>query len=379
MNFAKLSRIAVVLLLGGAAAWWYTRPDPAPVQEEKKPAPPVPVKIARASTADVPVTLDLVGRGEAWEQVTLKARVDGQVKSVEFREGQRVAAGDLLLRLDEADFRARAAQAEATLARDQALLAKARADVARYQALKDQGFVSEEKVAEVRATAEAMAATVQADQAALDLARIQLGHTQVRAPFAGLVGTRLVHPGTAVKVNDTELATVSRIRPLYVNFAVPEGQLPALRAALAARRLAVEVAPPGSGPGQRAEPRFVDHAVASATGTLAMKAELANPDEALVPGQFLDVRLVLDTLKDAVTVPAEAVQQGPKGSFVYVVTADGDAAVRPVSLSTVRSGRAAIARGLAVGETVVVDGHSRLFPGAKVKVKEPGDGQGGKP
>ena len=352
--------------------------DKAPATSAKKGPPPTPVTVARVAARDMPVVLELVGRGEAFERVVLKSRVDGQVQKVSFDEGRGVAQGAVLIQLDPADFQARVAQAQANLARDQALLKKARADVARYQALQGQGFVSEEKVAELRAGVEAGEAGVAADQAALELARLQLGYTTVRAPFAGVVGDRRVHPGAAVKTNETELAEVSRVRPLLVTFAVPEKHLPAVRAALAARRLGVSVRLPGQGgpgqggPGKAARIDFMDPAVDPATGTLRMKAQLPNADAALAPGQFLNVALVLDTLRQAPVVPAQAVQQGPEGSFVYLLNAEGAASLRPVQVTTVRDGLAVIGRGLALGDTVITDGHSRLVPGGKVKVKEPG-------
>ena len=202
------SLILLALALGAAAgiAYRYGGPPRENPAAAKKAPPPTPVTVARAEIRDMPVVLELVGRGEAFERVILKPRVDGQVLSVAFSEGRRVTKGEELMRLDPADFQARVAQAEANLARDQALLKKARADVERYQALKVQGFVSEEKVAELAALVEAGEAGVRADQAALELARLQLGHTVLRAPFAGVVGERLAHPGATVKTNETELA-----------------------------------------------------------------------------------------------------------------------------------------------------------------------------
>ncbi|MEW5768954.1 MAG: efflux RND transporter periplasmic adaptor subunit [Pseudomonadota bacterium] len=367
----------LVLVLGGAGYAWMQRPPAAPQEAKSKEKPPVPVLVARAEARDVPVTLDLVGRAEAYESVTLKSRVDGQVAEVGFAEGQQVRAGQVLLRLDPADFAARLRQAEANLARDQANQAKARSDVARYAALQAQGFVSAEKVEEVRAALAAAEATVKADQAAVDLARLQLGYTVIRAPFAGVVGARLVYPGAAVKLNDTPLAVVNRVQPLFVSFAVPEKYLGRLRARLRGGALKVAVRVPGEvGDAGEGEVRFLDNAVDAATGTILMKAVLANRDERLAPGQFLDVSLVLETLKGAVTVPMEAVQQGPEGSFVYVVQADQGVRQRPVRLALTREGVAALGAGLAAGEMVVTDGHSRLTPKSRVKIRDPKAGPG---
>lgn len=345
--------------------------------DDKKTAPPpVPVTTAQATARDVPLSVDVVGRAEAFESVALKARVDGQVTAVLFTEGQRVAQGEVLLRLDPTDFTARVRQAEANTARDEALLAKARSDTQRYVALKARGFVSAEKVNEIRTNEAAADATLRADQAALDLARAQLSYTTVRAPFAGVVGARLVFPGSAIKTNDTTLAVVNRVRPLLVSFSVPEKNLPRLRAALGAgnkgaHALHVRVSLPGTGAqGFEGRVRFLDNTVDAATGTIQMKAELPNTDEKLTPGQFLNVSLRLDTLQQAVTVPNEAVQQGPDGNFIFVVKADHSAEVRKVEAATSSGGITVITKGLQVGETVVTDGQLRLTPGAKIRSKE---------
>ena len=187
-----------------------------------------------------------------------------------------------------------------------------------------------------------------------------------------MVGARLVHPGASVKINETELAVINQVHPLYVSFAVPEKHLAAIHAARARGPLQVDVRLPGEkAVRETGKVVFLDHAVDPATATLRMKAEIANARSDLAPGQFLDLSLRLDTLRGAVVVPAEAVQQGPDGSFVYVLDEKGGAKLRPVEIAQVRAGEIALARGLAVGETVITDGHSRLTPGAKVKVKTP--------
>lgn len=359
-----LKLFIVILILAGAAFFMYRRPGGE--GEPKKDSAPVPVLAARGELADLPIAVDLVGRGEAYESVALKARVDGQVRAVLFQEGQPVRAGDLLVQLDPADFHARLKQAEATLARDQALLAKARADVARYRALREQGFVSVEKLADLDATQAAAEATVQADRAAVDLSRLQLSYTSVRAPISGIVGARLVFPGSAVKTNDTVLAVVNRVQPLLVAFALPERHVARLRAAVARGPVTASVSTPEAP--DRATPAvvtFLDNAVDPGTGTLLVKARL--DDSRFLPGQYLRVELVLDTLKDAVTVPSEAVQQGPKGNVVYVVKADNGIEIRPVRVVAERAGRAALS-GLEAGETVVTDGHLRLTPKSRVKL-----------
>lgn len=342
-------------------------------QQEAKPATgpakggPVPVVVARAETRDVAVRLALIGRAEPYASVTVQSRVDGQVVAVAFADGQTVAQGEVLLRLDPADFEARLRQAEANLARDQAELARAQADLTRYTASKTREFVSEEQLAQVRAVATAAAATVRADEAAVALARLQLDYTTLRAPFAGRVGSRLVHPGALIKANDTALAVLNQVHPLYVTFAVPERYLPRLRAGLAEKRLQAAVTPPGDGaPALTGPVTFMDNAVDPATGTIRLKATLENDGERLTPGQFVNVSLTIERLTGVVTVPAEAVQQGPKGTFIFVLAADDTATQRPVEASPIQDG-IAVVRGLQAGETVVTDGHIRLTPGAKAK------------
>lgn len=357
--------VGAALLLGAAGAYYLmSRGDGGGAKAAK----PVPVSVATAVSADMPVALAVIGRAEAYESVTLKSRVDTQVLAVPFAEGQRVKKGEVLVRLDPATFAAQLRQAEGALARDQAQLAKARLDVQRYQELRSKGFISEEKLNEVRANADALAATVQADAAAADLARLQHSFTTVTAPFAGVVGAKQVYAGALVKNNDTVLAVVNRIRPLNISFAVPEKYLPRLKEALAGGGLKAEVTVPGStAPAQEGPVRFVDNAVDTSTGTIQLKAVLENEQESLTPGQFVNVSLVLQTLKGAVVLPAEAVQQGQEGSFVYVVQGDGSVQPKPVAIAASVGRRIAVSGGVAAGDTVVTDGQLRLSPGVKVQ------------
>jgi multidrug efflux system membrane fusion protein len=301
--------------------------------------------------------------------VTLKSRVDGQVHSVTFTEGRHVRQGDVLLRLDPADFQARLNQVEANLAKSQVQLAKARADVERYIALRAKGFVSEEKVGDMRTAAAAADSATKADAASVELSRLQLSYAVVKAPFAGVIGAKLVSPGAAVKVNETTLAVVNRVRPLYVAFAVPEKYLPQLQAGMRSDRKSMKAAIslPGGGAAWEGDVRFLDNGVDVATGTIQLKAILPNDDERLAPGQFVGVSLVLDTLKDAVVIPVEAVQQGTEGSFLFVAKEDNTVEIRRIRVASVQKQFAVVAEGLAGGESVVTEGHLRLTPGARIK------------
>lgn len=340
--------------------------------------PPVPVTAAVAVAQDISVTLQVVGRAEAYESVALKSRVDGQIAAVLFTEGQHVKQGEILIRLDPGDFAARLRQSEATIARDEALIAKSRSDTARYAALKERNFVSEEKVNDVRTTEAAAAANLRASKAAAQIARLQLSYATIRSPITGIVGARLVFPGSAVKTNDTTVAVINRVRPLLVSFSVPEKHLPRLRAAIrsgseSSGKMKVDVSLPGDKPRHfDGEVRFIDNTVDVTSGTILMKAELPNDDEKLTPGQFLNVTLRLDTLTNAVTVPNEAVQQGAEGNFLFVVKDDHSVEVRTIETAASQGGLTAISKGLKAGETVVTDGQLRLNPGVKVKITEPG-------
>lgn len=342
---------------------------------KKKPdSRPVPVTAAKATVHDVPVSLQVMGRAEAFESVTLKSRLDGQVSAIEFTGGQHVHQGGVLVRLDPADLTAKLRQAEAAAARDSALMAKAHADTARYAALKDRNFVSEEKVNDLRTAESSATANLRASQAAVDAARLQLSYATIRAPITGVIGTRLVYPGSTLKANDTALAVVNRIRPLLITFSLSEKYLPTLREAMKAGDVVVDVAAPGDEEKMReGMVRFVDNAVDTSSGTILVKAELPNDDEALTPGQFLKVRLVLDTLRDAVTIPNEAVQQGADGNFVYVIKSDEHVELRKIKIATSDTKMTAVSKGVAADETVVTDGQLRLTPDAVVKVKDSGN------
>lgn len=363
--------LAALVALAGGLYWRSLDGERKPGDKVSKGAPPVPVMVAKVQLRDMPEWLDVVGRGVASESVTLKSRIDGQVVAVPFTEGQHVRRGDILLRLDPADLAARLRQAEANLARSQAQMAKARTDVGRYTGLRQSGFVSEEKLGDLRAALQAAEAAVQADAAGVDQARLQLGYTTLRAPIDGIVGAKLVFPGSTVKTNDTELAVINRVQPLHIAFAVPEKHLPRLRAALNSGKIPAQISL-GDTPVTEAEVRFIDNTVDAATGTIQMKATTPNLREQLAPGQFLTVRLTLGQWSQAATVPAEAIQQGPQGTYVFVVKPDKGIEQRKVTLADSRDGTAIVTHGLNDGETVVTDGHLRLTLKSKVSIKEPG-------
>ena len=328
--------------------------------------PVVPVTLGRAERRDVPDRLHAVGNVESPASVMLKPRVAGEVAEVRLQEGADVRAGDVLIVLDEAPFKAALAAAEAALARDTVMAQDAQRNADSWDSLPDPRAVSTRTTEEARAQAEAAKAGVAADQAAVDAARLDLGFCEIRAPFDGRSGKVLVRTGSAVKEQETELVSIQQVVPIRVSFALPERHLPAIRARRAQGPVPVEVTAPGGGTLQGTL-GFIDNAVDPATGTITLMADYANADQALWPGQLVDVALIVGVDEGAVVVPAGAVQPGQKGSTVFVVGADGTVQPHDVQVLRTDGGVAVLASGLQGDETVVTDGQLRLVPGARVE------------
>ena len=329
----------------------------------------VAVSVATVAQQSVPVQLRAIGNVEAHATVAVRARVDGQVVAVTFREGANVNKGEVLFQIDARPFGAALKQAEASALRDRAARDQALSQERRYQELLDKNFVSREAYAQIRTNAETAQAAVKASEAALENARLNLEYCTIRAPLEGVAGRVLLQAGNMVRANDANpLVVINRVRPVYVNFAVPEQDLPQVRKYMAAATLAVAVIVPDAlAPTAEGRLVFVDNAVDPSTGTIRLKAEFANDNAALWPGQFVNVSLTLTEQADALVIPAQAVQTGPEGQYVYVVGADQTAEVRQISVARTAGDRAVIARGLAKDERVVTHGQLRL--GAKTKVQ----------
>jgi multidrug efflux system membrane fusion protein len=336
----------------------------------------VPVMLATAEIRSLPVQLETIGRVEAFATVAIKSQVDGPLLEAHFREGQLVAKGDLLFVIDPAPFRAQLHAAQANLAKDQAQLASALADQKRYGQLAGSGYASQQKDEQVRATVDSLQASIKADQAAIETAELQLGYTEIRSPIDGRAGDLQVDPGNLVKANDTTpLVVINQTRPVYVAFSVPERYLPEIQDRMAGGDLAIEARVPDTDmPPVTGKVVFVDNAIDSSTGTILLKAEVANEDDRLLPGQFLRVTLVLRTVHDAVVVPNAAVQMGQQGSYVYVIGSDNKAELRTVQRGPSADGFTVITEGVASGDHVVIDGQMNLYPGAMVAPKTAGAG-----
>ena len=328
----------------------------------------IPVTVAVAVERPVPFAISATGTVEAIQTAAIGSQVGGTVQRVAFREGDYVRAGQLLIQLDPRPFGAALDQALAALARDRARAATARLESERAEKLFAQDMLSQSERDQKRADAEALAATVQADSAAASTARLNLEFAAIRAPIAGHTGRVTVHEGDYVKAATSDpLVTIIQPNPIRVRFAIPEREVPLLqRYRTGSPR--VEIHPDGAQaiPGKLV---FVDNAVDPGSGTLLLKGEVPNPDGRLVPGQFVDVRLILYVAPKSLVVPARAVSVGQQGSYVYIVKSDSTVASRPVEVERTRDEMSIIARGLSAGEAVVTDGQLKLAPGAKVSIR----------
>jgi multidrug efflux system membrane fusion protein len=325
------------------------------------------VRAVAAVERDFPVEVRAVGRMVSAESVAVRAQVSGTLVGVHFKEGQAVRKGDLLLEIDRRPFQAAAAEAAARLEQDRVRAANARDDVKRYAGLVEKEFVTRQQWDAAQANAAALEAQVAADEAALERARLSLAYCTIRAPISGRTGRLLVHAGNLVSAGTPEpLVTLEQVRPVFAEFAIPERHLAALRA----RRgppAPVEILTTGATAPVRGVLAFVNNAVDAGTGTILLKARFENEDEALWPGQPVDVTLRIGERARAVVVPASAVSSGQQGDYAWVV-ADGKAQVRPVVVDQASETEVVVSKGLSPGEQVVTEGHLRLRPGAAVEV-----------
>jgi multidrug efflux system membrane fusion protein len=355
---------------------------PACSREEQRPAAAPPVVTAAVQRATVPFELQATGTVEPLQTAAVRSQVTGVLTRVNFQEGQDVESGRVLFQIDPRPFQAALEQAQANLARDEAQLANARQEEGRYQELLASGSVAPQLYEQVRTTAAALEATVSADRAAVEAARLNLQYATIRAPISGRAGDLLVREGNLVQANGDPLVVINQIAPILVRFTVPATNLPliqehlgdslrvrASRPGAAADRTAAE--PPAVGTGAFSEGvlTFVDNAVDSQTGTILLKARFENREGSLWPGDFVNVAFELFEEENAVVAPAQAVVQGQGGSYVFVVDGAGIASRRDVEVSRTAGDGVVIADGLSGGETVVTEGQLRLTSGAKVDVQ----------
>lgn len=373
----------------------------------KKGGGDVPVTVAKVAQKGVPIEAQVIGTAEAYATITVKSQISGQLTKALFREGDYVKENDLLFTIDRRPLEAQLRQYEATLLKNQAQLRQSQANLAKDSAnleyarvqasrasqLAAQGIFAKEQNDQAKAAADAAEQAVLADKAAIESAqaesastaaniesvKVQLGYTEIRSPINGRTGNLNVKPGNIVTANTSDLITINQVQPIYVSFSVPEAQLTAIKAAMAAGPLQVTAAPQGEKE-RTAVGRltFVDNAVDASTGTIRLKGTFPNADRSLWPGEFLRVTLRLAMRTNAVVAPNQAVQTGQDGTYVYVVKPDRTVEARPVTVGARVDQDLIIDKGLEAGETIVLEGQLRLAPGMRVALREGGGRKGGK-
>ncbi len=331
----------------------------------------VPVTTASVVQKSMPVEIKVIGTTEPYSTVAVHSQITGELTSVNFKEGDDVKKGQVIFTLDRRPLEAAVDQAQANLAKDQAQATNARAQAARYQDLLKRGIATHEQSDQMISNAAALDATVAADRAALESAKVQLAYATITAPLSGRTGALMVHAGNLVRAADTlPLVVINQVAPIYVSFGVPEAQLPELKRYMTRERLGVQAVPPND---QEAPSTgvisFVDNTVDPTTGTIKIKGTFPNQDHRLWPGQFVNVVVRLTTQANAVVVPAAAVQTGQQGSYVFVVKDDKTVDMRSVQVERVANSEAVIKDGLKTGETIVTDGQLLLVPGSRISVK----------
>ncbi len=339
-----------------------------------KSAPPkpkeVPVTTGTAVAKTIPISIDAVGTVEAFNSVSVLSRVSGQILEIHFKEGVDVQKDAPLIAVDPAPFKEMLREAEARLTRDKAALEFKRAEAERYKFLVEKGAVSKSDYDKNRTDADAQEETIRADEAEVEQARLSLSYCSINAPISGRTGAYLVKEGTIIEASRTPLVVINLIRPIYARFSIPEKYLSDVKKYLAVGTLEVIAQLSGSAAAARdGRLTFIDNAVDPKTGMIQLKAEFPNQEGLLWPGQFVNVQLALTTQKNVVVIPSQAVQVGPKGSYVFVVGGELTVESRIVSVSRIYNDEAVIASGIVPGEIVVTNGQNKLQDGFKVKVK----------
>ncbi len=370
--------LLVLCLAGGAAYRWYPRTaegqGAGAKGADKGGGRTVPVVATTSRKGDMPVYLPGLGSVTAFNTVTVRSRVDGQIVKIAFTEGQTVKEGDLLVEIDPRPFQVMLEQAEGQKARDQALLENALVDQERYKVLFKQEAIPKQQLDTQLATVAQYQATIKSDQAAIDNAKLQLAYCKIASPLTGRIGLRLVDQGNIIHATDTNgLVVITQLQPIAVIFNIAEDSLPAVRKKMQTETLRID-AYDRDLKKKLAQGKLltIDNQIDQSTGTVRFKGEFANEDNALFPNQFVNARMLLDTRRNAVIIPTAAIQHSAQSTFVYVVKPDNTAEVRPIVSTLTEGDEAAVDSGLEPGEIVVIDGVDKLQQGTKVSVRMTG-------
>jgi membrane fusion protein, multidrug efflux system len=333
--------------------------------------PAVPVTIAPVIQKAMPIEIQVIGSAEPYSTVAIRSQITGLLNAVNFREGDIVRKDQVLFELDKRPLVAALEQAQANLQRDMAQAANAEVQATRLQQLVDRGIAPRDQGDTAKTSVVAMNATVEADRAAVENAKIQIQYATIPSPLTGRTGALMVHQGNLVRANDqTPLVVINEVAPISVAFSIPEARLTELRRYMSGGSLTVTATPQGSDRSSTGRIAFIDNAVDQNTGTIRIKGTFPNEDGRLWPGQFVNVVVTLTTDPKAIVVPSVAVQTGQQGTFVFAVKQDQTVEVRPVTVARTRGAESVIATGVGPGDTVVTDGHLRLVPGARISVKQ---------
>jgi multidrug efflux system membrane fusion protein len=365
--------ILLTLVVGAGAAAYFglarglfsAGAPPAP----RAAAPAIPVVASKVARSDIPIELSGLGTVQALNSVLVRSRVDGQIVKINFSEGKDVRAGDVLVEIDPAPFEAALAQAQANKLKDEALLDNARLDLDRATRLAKTGATSGQQFDTAKASVAQLEASVKADQAAIDSAQVQVNYSHIRSPIDGRAGTRLVDAGNIVRAADaTGVVSINQVHPIFVTFALPSDSLLRIRAGLKKGDVEVSAHDPSGRELAVGKLAVIDNQINAATGTINYKAEFDNAEELLWPGQFVNVRIRLDVLRDVIAVPVTAVQYGADGPYAFIVGADRKIQKRAIKTGLINKVSAVINEGLQPGDIVVTDGQYRVEAGSLVEV-----------
>jgi multidrug efflux system membrane fusion protein len=365
-----IAAVAIVIVAAALVIWWHSFGAEAPMARAQTAPPAIPVTAGTVVAKNVPVFLNGIGTVQAYNSVTVKTRVDGQIVKVDFKEGQEVKQGDPLFQIDPRPYQAALEQAQAAKQKDEAQLAGAKLDLDRYAKLLGTGYQTRQSYDQQTALVAQLQAAIKGDQAQIDNAQLNLGYADLRSPIDGRLGARLVDKGNLVHANDnTALVTITELKPIFVSFTLPQETLDGIREQQAKGPLVVR-AYTGDGSKLLSEGKLtlIDNSIDQSTGTIHLKARFDNLDERLWPGEFVNLRMILRVRPNVATVPSQTVEEGPNGRYAYVIKPDDTVERRAVDVASIQDGIAVVTKGLTAGERVVVDGQFRLTDGARVRL-----------